>query len=129
MIVLDASIVVELLTAGPLAEPLRRELDAQDESFAAPHLLDVEVLSALRRLSHSRRIDSHSAGQFLDALAGLPVDRYPHTFLLPRIWELRHSFTAYDAAYIALAEAADAVLYTADDKLAGGHRAKVKVFR
>jgi len=53
----------------------------------------------------------------------------PHTLLLPRIWELRHNFTAYDAADIAMAEATNAMLYTADDKLARGHRAKVRLFR
>lgn len=59
----------------------------------------------------------------------LPVERYAHTALVGRVWELRHNFTAYDAIYIALAEAMNAVLYTSDEKLAKGHGARVMVFR
>ena len=98
-------------------------------SFIAPYLIDVEVISAVRKLAALRRVDAHQSEQILSALAELPVERYPHTLLLPRIWELRHNFTAYDAAYVALAEACDAILYTADDKFAKGHRARVKFFR
>src|SRR4051812_43729639 len=105
MIVLDASLVVELLTNGPLSESLRRDLSGRSDSFITPHLLDVEAVSALRKLVALRRIDSHRSEQFLAGLATLPAERYPHTPLMGRIWELRHNFTAYDAAYIALAEA------------------------
>ena len=124
MIVLDASIVVELLTNGPLADSIRGELARHDESFLVPHLMDVEVMSAMR----GHRIDSYRSAQFLDALATLPAERYSHTPLIGRSWELRHNFTAYDAAYIALAEATDSVLYTCDDKLVKGHRARVMLF-
>lgn len=127
MIVLDASVVVELLTNGILADSIRNELTGRDESFLVPHLIDVEVMSALRRLVAEQRIDSHRRGQFLAGLAALPAQRYSHTPLIGRIWELRHNFTAYDAAYIALAEATDSVLYTCDEKLRGGHRARVVV--
>lgn len=129
MIVLDASAVVELLTNGPLADSIQRDLALRDDSFLAPHLLDVEAASALRRMAAGLRVDPHHAGQLLIALAMLPVERYPHTPLLGRIWELRHNFTAYDAVYIALAEASGAVLYTCDEKLSRGHRAKVVLFR
>lgn len=128
MIVLDASAVVELLTGGRLADSIERDLMGRRESFIAPHLLDVEVASALRALAASRQVDSHRAGQFLEGLATLPALRYPHTPLLGRIWELRHNFTAYDATYIALAEATDSVLYTTDAKLSKGHRARVALF-
>ncbi len=128
MIVLDASVVVELLTSGRLAESLERDLSGRGEAFIVPHLLDIEVASALRALAASRQIDSHRVGQFLEALATLPAIRYPHTPLLGRIWELRHNFTAYDAAYIALAEATDAILYTTDTKLSKGHHARVALF-
>lgn len=127
MIVLDASVVVELLTNGPLAESLRHDLAQRDEPFLVPHLLDVEVVSAFRKLVAGRRIDSHGSGRLLTGLASLPVERYPHTPLLPRMWELRHNFTAYDATYIALAEATDSVLYTSDEKLSKGHRARVRL--
>jgi predicted nucleic acid-binding protein len=125
MIVLDASVVVELLTNGILAASIRNKLARHDESFLVPHLMDVEVISAMRSLLVGQRIDPHRARQFLAALAALPVERYSHTPLLARIWELRHTFTAYDAAYIALAEATHAVLYTCDEKLSKGHRAQV----
>ena len=128
MIVLDASVVVELLTNGPLADSVRRDLAGRSEVFIVPHLLDVEVVNALRGLIAGRRIDSHRSEQLLTGLAALPVERYGHTPLLGRIWELRHNFTAYDAAYIALAEAMNATLYTADGKLGKGHRARVKLF-
>lgn len=127
MIVLDASVVVELLVDGPLADSLRRDLSTREDSLLAPHLLDVEVLSALRGLIAGKRIDSHRSAQFLSGLAELPAERYPHAPLLPRIWELRHNFTAYDAAYIALAEMTGAVLYTCDERLRNGHRARVVV--
>jgi predicted nucleic acid-binding protein len=128
MIVLDASAVVELLSNGPLANSLRRHLVASGDSFITPHLLDVEAASALRSMVAGRRFDSHRAEEFLVALADLPAERYSHTPLLARIWELRHNFTTYDAVYIALAEATDAVLYTCDEKLCKGHRARVALF-
>lgn len=129
MIVLDASVVVELLTNGPLADSLRRDLAGRSDSFIVPHLLDVEVVSALRNLMAGRRVDQHLSGQLLDALADLPAERYPHTPLLGRMWELRHNFTPYDAAYIALAEETNSVLYTSDEKLCKGHRARVVLFK
>lgn len=128
MIVLDASVVVELLTNGPLAESLRRDLAGRSDSFIVPSLLDVEVVSALRRLAAAQRIDSHRSEQLLTGLAALPAERYPHQPLLARIWELRHNFTAYDAAYISLAEITNSILYTSDSKLSKGHRARVTLF-
>jgi predicted nucleic acid-binding protein len=128
MIVLDASVVVELLTNGILADSIRSDLSRRDESFIVPHLIDVEVVSALRRLVAGRRIGTDRSDQFLAGLAALPAERYPHTPLIGRIWELRHNFTAYDATYIALAEAMNAVLYTSDGKLCEGHRARVVLF-
>jgi predicted nucleic acid-binding protein len=128
MIVLDASIVVELLSRGPASALLWRALAESGDSFIAPHLLDVEVSNAFRKLVAGQRIDSHRSEELLEGLAMLPAERYSHTPLLGRIWELRHNFTAYDAAYIALAEATGAVLYTVDEKLRKGHRARVVVF-
>src|ERR1017187_10488888 len=112
MIVLDASVVVELLTNGALADAFRGDLYRRDESFIVPHLIDVEVMSALRRLVAGHRIGAGRSDEFLAGLAALPAERYSATPLIGRIWELRHNFTAYDATYIALAEATDAVLYT-----------------
>jgi predicted nucleic acid-binding protein len=128
MIVLDASVVVELLTNGALADSIRSDLSGRDESFIVPHLIDVEVMSALRRLGAGRRTASDRSDQFLTGLAALPAERYPHTPLIGRIWELRHNFTACDATYIALAEATNATLYTSDEKRCRGHRARVVLF-
>ena len=128
MIVLDASVVVELLTNGAMADTIRNELAGCDESFLVPHLIDIEVVSALRRLAGGQRIDAHRSAEFLAGLAALPAERYAHTPLVGRIWELRHNFTAYDAVYIALAEATGSTLYTCDEKLQTGHRARVVLF-
>jgi predicted nucleic acid-binding protein len=128
MIVLDASVVVELLTNGAMADAIRQQLAGCDGSFLVPHLIDVEVVSALRRLAGARRIDAHRSAEFLVGLAALPAERYAHSPLVGRIWELRHHFTAYDAVYIALAEATGSVLYTCDAKLRSGHRARVILF-
>lgn len=128
MIVLDASVVVELLTNGALADSLRRDLAGSGDTCIVPHLLDVEVASALRKLAAAQRIDSHRSEEFLAGLVALPAQRYSHMPLLRRMWELRHNFTAYDAAYIALAEATNSVLYTSDEKLCQGHRARVGLF-
>lgn len=78
MIVLDTSVVLELLTNGPLAETLRQDLASLDESLLVPHLLDVEVVSALRSLVVGKRVDSHRTEQLLAGLAALPAERYPH---------------------------------------------------
>ena len=128
MIVLDASVVVELLTNGALADSIRGDLTGRDETFIVPHLIDVEAVSALRGLVAGRRVETDRSDRFLTGLAALPAERYSHTPLIGRIWELRHNFTAYDAAYIALAEAMNAVLYTTDEKLCKGHRARVVLF-
>ena len=98
------------------------------DSFLVPYVLDIEVARAFRNLVASKRIDSHRSAQFLSQLSELPAERYPDAPSLPRIWELRHNFTAYDAAYIALAEMTGAVLYTCDEKLVKGHRARVVLF-
>jgi predicted nucleic acid-binding protein len=128
VIVLDASVVVELLTNGPVADSLRRDLAGRSDTLVVPHLIDVEVASALRKLLAGRRIDAHRSAGMIAGLASLPAERYSHIPLLGRIWELRHNFTAYDAAYIALAEATGSVLYTSDEKLSRGHRARVALF-
>jgi predicted nucleic acid-binding protein len=128
VIVLDASVVVELLTNGTMSGLIREELAGRDEPFIVPHLVDVEVMSAIRRMLAGSRIDAHRSAQFIAELAALPAERYSHAPLLSRIWELRHDFTAYDATYVALAEATDSVLYTCDEKLQSGHRARVMLF-
>ena len=128
MIVVDGSFVVEMLTNTVLAESLRANLFGSGDSVAVPHLLDIEVVSALRRLVVHGKIAPDRAGELLSELVELPMQRLPHTALVARIWELRHNFTAYDATYIALAEHLGAILYTCDWKLCKGPRARVIFF-
>jgi predicted nucleic acid-binding protein len=81
-------------------------------------------MSALRKLAAAGLIDAGHAEAYVANLAALPAERYSHLDLLGRMWELRHNFTAYDAAYVALAERLNATLYTTDKKLLRGHRAR-----
>jgi predicted nucleic acid-binding protein len=121
MLVVDASAVAELLLGRPAGESMAGHLKAHDFDLHAPHLLDVEVLSALRRAVAGGDASPERAGEALTDLIDLPVQRYGHDVLLPRVWELRENFSAYDATYIALAEviAEDgAPLVTADARLA-----------
>lgn len=90
---------------------------APGETLHAPHLLDVEVAQVLRRYVRSKDILPERGAEALADLASLPINRYPYFVLLPRIWQLRHNLTAYDAAYVALAEALDATLVTRDRAL------------
>ncbi|MFN7961797.1 MAG: type II toxin-antitoxin system VapC family toxin [Thermoanaerobaculia bacterium] len=129
MIVVDASVALELVLATPLAGSVRARLFRPQETLHAPHLLDVEVANALRRGVAAGRVSSRRGKEALDLLGELPLHRYPHELLLPRIWELRQNATAYDAAYLALAEGLSAPLLTLDARLAAapGHRAKVEL--
>lgn len=128
MIVLDASAVVELLLGTPAGAAVMRRISGPGESLHAPHLMDVEVAQVLRRFTRSRAIDNDRGHEALDDLAALDVARYPHDPLLPRVWDLRANLTAYDAVYVALAEALDAPLLTGDRRIASaaGHRARVE---
>jgi len=128
VIVIDASVVLEVLLATPDALPLQNRLFAKKQSLHAPHLLDLEVAQVLRRYFLAGRLTADRGATALEYLFGFPITRYPHDLFLPRVWELRHNFTAYDAAYLALAEALDAPLLTRDRALAfAGHTAKVEL--
>ena len=100
-----------------------------DQTLHAPHLIDMEVTQVLRRYAASGRVEPARCRDALDSLLDLPLDRYPHGVLLPRVWQLRHNLTAYDAVYVALAEALDATLLTRDRRLAAapGHRARIEL--
>lgn len=129
MIIVDASAVVEALLRTSAAGAVERRIFDGQETLHAPHLLDVEVAQVVRRYAALGEIDSERGRAALADLADFPVYRYPHDLLLPRIWELRHNLTAYDAAYVALAETLDAPLITRDRRLAAaaGHRARVEL--
>ena len=129
MIVVDASALLEALLRTPAAKAVERRLFAPRETLHAPHLLDVEVAQVIRRYAASGEIDSARGRAALADLTDFPLRRYPHELLLPRVWDLRNNLTAYDAVYVALAEALDAPLLTRDQRLAAaaGHHAKVEL--
>lgn len=113
MIVVDASVVLDVLTGG------RRDLTRLDDGWAAPHLIDLEVAHVLRKQMLRGDLEPKAADAALADFEALEIDRHPHLPLLPRIWQLRHNVTPYDAAYLALAEVLDAPLITLDARLAG----------
>ena len=125
VLVIDASIVVDLLGKFQ-SEPIERLLFSPATALAAPALLDIEVLHALRRLDLSGQIPS-SRGDLVETLRALRIRRYPHAILLDDIWALRRNVTAYDATYIALARQLDATLVTRDARRAAAPGLGVRV--
>ncbi len=126
ILVVDASIVVDLL-ARYRPQPLEDLLWAPDTVLAAPELLDIEVLQALRKLAASGAIPTSRSGELLRLLRGLRIRKYRHDNLLEGIWALRRNVTAYDAAYVVLARLLDATLVTRDARLAKSPRLGVRV--
>jgi predicted nucleic acid-binding protein len=128
VIVADSSAVVEVLLNTPSGLEIRRRFELE-EAIHVPHLLDLEVLQVLRRYARTSILDDQRVAEALQDFEDLPLRRHSRRVLLPRIWELRHNLTAYDAAYLALAEILDAPLITRDRAFASikGHRARVLV--
>jgi predicted nucleic acid-binding protein len=131
VIVIDASALLEVLLNTPAAGKVTDRLFDGNDTLHAPHLIDLEVAQVLRHYTHSGEMDAQRSEQALEDLADLAINRYPHDLFLFRIWALRRNLTAYDAAYVALAEALDAPLITRDGALARapGHRARVEIIR
>ncbi|MFZ0502572.1 MAG: type II toxin-antitoxin system VapC family toxin [Chthoniobacterales bacterium] len=131
MIVVDASALLEVLLQTPAAEAVQQRLFATGQTLHAPHLIDVEVAQVIRRYAAAGEIDSERGRAALTDLADFPLQRYPHDFLLARIWDLRENLTTYDATYVALAEALEAILLTCDHRLASapGARTRVELIR
>jgi predicted nucleic acid-binding protein len=129
VIVVDASVVVEVLLRRAAAAAVEHRIHDMRESLHAPYLIDVEVANVIRRYAARGEIGGERGPEALDDLVDFPMHRYPHVALLPRIWELRHNLTAYDATYVALAEMLDAPLVTRDRRLAAssGHRARIEL--
>jgi len=125
MIVADASAVLEWLLGGSKGEAVGAAMDGED--VYAPAHLDVEVAQATRRLARNSIITPSRGKAMVELLAESPIRRVPVKALLPRIWDLRGGLTAYDAAYVALAEALPSPLLTFDLKIPGapGHQAEV----
>jgi predicted nucleic acid-binding protein len=117
MLVVDASVLFEVVADTPDTEGLRARL-AADDDHAAPHLVDAEVLSVIRAQHRAGALDTTAATQAIDDLRAWPGERWSHRPLLDRAWELRDSVRVYDALYVALAEVFDATLLTLDQRLA-----------
>jgi predicted nucleic acid-binding protein len=118
VIVIDASVIIEVLLQTNDGLVIAERLLDGKESLHAPHLIDVEVAQVLRRYVLRGELYEERARQALDVLAVFPLTRYPHEPLLSRIWELRANLTAYDATYVSLAEGLRAPVLTRDRKLA-----------
>lgn len=129
MLVVDTSAVLQALAAHDPAPGLVEHL-ARDGDLHGPHLIDTEVLHALRRMTMNGAISDERAMDARSDFAELTLVRYPHQPLSDRVWALRHNLTAYDATFIALAETLDAPLITCDARLASapGHTAHVELF-
>lgn len=129
MIVLDASAAIEWLLQTAVGARVDERIFSRAATLHAPHLLDIEVAQVLRRYVAAGTLTASRGQEALDDLLDLSLTRYPHDVLLRRIWELRSNVTAYDAAYLALAEALEAPLVTCDARIASapGHHARVEV--
>jgi len=129
VIVLDASAVIELLMGSRAGTAVTERIQADATLPRSLALVDLEVANTLRRLVRLGELDVRRAGQAVLDLAAFALVRFPHTPFLGRIWQLRDRLSAYDAAYVALAEELGAPLLTLDARLAraGGHRAKVEL--
>jgi predicted nucleic acid-binding protein len=127
--VLDASVAVTALTEP--GSPAADLLSGSDAAFQVPSIFDAEVLSALRGLVRGGKFDPTAAADLIVDLMVLPVDRWHMSPLLPRTWELRENLTPYDAAYVALAELAGAVLVTGDERITAsrGTRCDIQIVK
>lgn len=118
MIVADASALFQILGGAGQGERLEARLFERPEAIFAPHLVDAEIMSVLRRHVLTGRLAERRARTMLRDYLDISVTRLPHAPLLPRVFALRHTLTAYDALYVALAESLDATLITRDGRLA-----------
>ena len=131
MIVVDASAMTEFLLQTPLGARVEARLFRDGDEWHAPHLLDVEVAQALRRLVRAGEVLAPRAEEAVGDLTDFALRRHSHIDFLGRAWELRDNLTAYDAMYVALAEAIDAPLVTCDGPLGAtpGHSVRIEVIR
>ena len=131
MIVLDASATIEWLLRDQRLAPLVDDVLLDADSVHVPHVWMLEVVQVLRRHEAADRLPPGVAATALVHAQDLPAVRHGHDELVPRIWQLRHNLTAYDAAYVALAEVLDATLVTTDTALANapGNRARTQLLR
>jgi len=130
MIVLDASAAVDWLLQTAAGRRIEQRIYAHRETLHTVHLLDVEFAQVLRRLVRGGSLTPKRAEEAIEDLAALRIARYAPALLLQRIWRLRQNLSAYDAAYVALAEQLQAPLITRDQRIAAapGHKAVVEIF-
>ena len=130
MIVLDASAAIDWLLQTPTGRRIEQRIYSQNESLHCPHVMDLEIAQVLRRLVRESVITAHRAQEAIHDLLDLRITRYPHFVFLPRIWHRRHNFSAYDSAYLALAEELGATLITRDSRFAAaiGRAVGVELF-
>jgi len=130
MIVLDASAAVDWLLQTPAGQRIDQRVYAHRDTLHTVHLLDVEFAQVLRRLVRDGTLAPTRAEEAIEDLMALRITRYAPAMLLDRIWGLRQNLSAYDAAYVALAEALQAPLITRDRRIAAAprHAAAVEVF-
>jgi len=129
VIVVDTSAVVTALAGRSPSQGLIERLSG-DPDLHAPHVIDVEILHALRRLVARGRLSEERAADVRLDFGDLTIMRYPHHPLADRIWELRNNVTAHDAAFVALSETLDVPLITCDARLAsaGEHSSDIELF-
>lgn len=130
MIVLDASAAVDWLLQTPAGLRIEERIYARQETLHSVHLLDVEFAQVLRRMAGDGTLTPRRAEEAIEDMAALRITRYAPALLLPRIWRLRQNSSAYDAAYVALAEELHAPPITRDRRIAAapGHVASIEVF-
>ena len=129
MIVVDASALLEFLLQTSLGARVEARLFRDQDELHAPHLLDVEAVQGLRRLVRTGEVASARAAEAIADLTDLDLHRHAHVDLMARAWKLRDNISAYDAMYVALAEAIEATIVTCDGPLARapGHHARIEV--
>ena len=129
MIVVDASALLEFLLQTSIGVRVEERIFRDADELHAPHLVDVEVVQGLRRLVRMGEVSSRRADEAIVDLADLDLHRHPHVDLLGRAWKLRDNVSAYDAMYVALAEAIEATIVTCDRPLtkAPGRGSRIEV--
>src|SRR5579864_3566602 len=117
MIVLDASAAIDWLLRTPAGQRIEQRIYAHQDTLHSVHLIDVEFVQVLRRLVREGTLSPKRALEAIEDMSALRITRYAPVLLVQRIWQLRQNLSAYDAAYVALAEKLQAPLITLDQRI------------